>query len=984
MTLIMIPRFLKKRFLRASTVDNRHTSTPNKATDQINNEADVSNNIKASDGVNSNVDIYADNNKLVSTSYTKAPISQLYRKLSGRALGITVKPKLLGELPKLSDDKSTLTFYVLQDYSRSNSILIDLQTQEHKLPPALVGVRDSAHNINENAAIIFLNHPKATDDQLSPRLARLVAAILQYPDLNVSLVPISILWGRAPEKEDSLFKLLMTDNWEYPSFTKQLFNIGVMGRDTFVQFHTPQDLRTVIYNNLNDGSEEPHFDSNANHSFSERSQENDLNTDLALNLAKTSKQLSATEEPTTPTSEVTSSSPQTSKPTFTQALIPVADANRELLRTLQYQLDIYLDKQRASMLGPDLSDRRNLVDKLIYSPAIKHAIEKEAKDTGVTEHQARDIARGYANEMVNNYSYSIIRVFERFLTWLWTQLYDGVEVHHFERVRQLATDHEIVYVPCHRSHVDYLLLSYVIYKRGLSIPYVAAGDNLDVPLLGPLLRGAVAFYIRRSFRGNELYTAVLREYMHNLVSRNTPIEYFIEGGRSRSGRLLPPKMGMLAMTVHSQLRKTNKPVVFIPTYIGYERIMEGGTYIGELKGKPKESESFIGLLKVTRKIERIFGNVHLSFGTPLHLGDFMQKFEVSADSLPLDRTDTPLDKKTNAMVDNIGVKIMQNINKAAVVNPVSLLSLVLLSAPKAALDEVICREQIALYQGIARYLPYAEDTIVTDMSPQAIIDYGIKLKLIERIPHILGDIIQVAGKQEALLSYFRNNILHVFILLSFLAALVARNGRIQRSRLDNIVSQLYPFLQSELFLYYPAHGLQDILNQKIDNLIEHGLIIELEDGVLSAPATNSSRYQQLQVLATPVEQSLERYFMTLALLAQQGSGNLTESEVVDLCHLLGQRLSVLYADDIPDFFDRSLFTSFVNALIRLDYLQKDEETGVLTFDQRINNIAHHAKYILTPDMMQILQQVASLDEKEILHAITEISNKKQRKFGRKR
>ncbi len=977
----MIPRFLKKRLLRSQAVDNHDSPTAHKDTDQTKPQADK------------NSDVYADNNRLVNTSYSKAPISQIYRKLSGQALSISVKPKLLGELPVLNDDEQILTFYVLQDYSRSNSILIDLQTGEHKLPPALVGVKDAAHNIDENAAIIFLHHPKASDEQLSPRLARLVAATLQNPELKIRLIPVSILWGRAPEKEDSLFKLLMTDNWEDPSFTKQLFNIGVMGRDTFVQFHAAQDLRTIIYRSLNEGLDESASAATSNNSSIVNT--NDLadspikqameNTDLATNLAKTSKQLSE-DKGSAPQSPTSSASLSVSESTTdsSQALIPVADANRELLRSLQYQLDVYLDKQRASMLGPDLSDRRNLVDKLIYSPAIKHAIEKEATETGVTEHQARDIARGYANEMVNNYSYPIIRVFERFLTWLWTQLYDGVEVHHFERVRALATDHEIIYVPCHRSHIDYMLLSYVIYKRGLSIPYVAAGDNLDVPVLGSLLRGAVAFYIRRSFRGNALYTAVLREYMHTLISRNTPIEYFIEGGRSRSGRLLPPKMGMLAMTVHSQLRRTNKPVVFIPTYIGYERIMEGGTYIGELKGKPKESESLIGLLKVSRKIERIFGNVHLSFGTPLHLSDFLVKFDVEADSLPADRTDTPFDKKANAMVDNIGVKIMQHINKAAVVNPVSLLSLVLLSAPKAALDEVICREQIALYQGIARHLPYADDTIVTDMSPQAIIDYGIKLKLIERIPHILGDIIQVAGKQAALLSYFRNNILHVFILLSFLAALVARNGRIKRSRLDNIVSQLYPFLQSELFLYYPAHGLQAVLDQKIDNLIEHGLIVELEDDFLSAPAANSSRYQQLQVLATPVEQSLERYFMTLALLAQQGSGNLTESEVVDLCHLLGQRLSVLYADDIPDFFDRSLFTSFVNALIRLNYLQKDEETGVLTFDQRINNIAHHAKYILTPDMMQILQQVASLDEKEIAHAITEISNKKQRKFGRKR
>lgn len=899
----MIPKFLKKRIFKAPvTTDNAAT----------------------------------DGQPVTPKPYANAPINQLYRKLSGQMLDVAVKPKLLGELPEFDSDDQTLRFYVLQDYSRSNSILIDLQTQEHNLPPALVGVQDSAHNIKENAAIIFLKHPSAKDSQLSPRLSRLVSAVLQYPELKVRLVPVSILWGRAPEKEDSLFKLLTADNWEDPSITKQLFNIGVMGRDTFVQFHPPQDLRALIHEQLH----------------------------------------------TTPVEDDHAQPISDEMPAYT--LTTGADGNRELVRMLQQQLTTYLDKQRASMLGPDLSDRRNLVDKLVYSPAIKHAIEAEAKATGTSVREARSVAKGYANEMVNDYSHSIIRGFYKFLTWLWTQLYDGVEVHHFERVRELAADYELVYVPCHRSHVDYLLLSYVIYKRGLSIPYVAAGDNLDVPVLGPLLRGAVAFYIRRSFRGNALYTAVLREYMHTLITRNTPIEYFIEGGRSRSGRLLPPKMGMLAMTVHSQLRHTNKPVVFIPTYIGYERIMEGGTYVGELKGKPKESESLIGLLKVGRKIERIFGNVHLSFGTPLHLSDFMTKFDVPADSLPADRTDTPLDEKTSAMVDNIGVKIMQHINKAAVITPVSLLSLVLLSAPKAALDEDICREQIALYQGLAQQLPYADDTFITDMSPQQIIDYGIKLKLIERTPHILGDIIQIAGKQAALLSYFRNNILHVFILLSFLSALVARNGRIERSRLDNIATQMYPFLQSELFLYYPAHSLNDTLNKKVDSLLAHSLIVELGDGILSVPESNSKGYQQLQVLATPVGQSLERYFMTLALLAQQGSGNLTEKEVVDLCHLLGQRLSVLYADDIPDFFDRALFTSFISALTRLDYLQKDEETGVLTFDHRINDIAHHAKYVLTPDMMQILQQVASLDEEEITHAITEISNKKQRKFGRKR
>ncbi|WP_227535350.1 glycerol-3-phosphate 1-O-acyltransferase PlsB [Psychrobacter sp. YP14] len=895
-------------------------------------------------------------------------VNQLYRKLSGKSLELAVKPKVIGELPEINTEEGALTFYVLREYSRSNSVLVDLQTKKHGFPPALVGVEDSVHNIDENAAVIFLNHPDAKGRKVSPRLARLVSACRQNSAPKINLVPVSILWGRAPENEDSLFKLLMADNWEEPTIAKQLFNIGVMGRDTFVQFHPPQSLHDII---------ETLSQSGADHIPGDEAEKvaNDLFDDAKLAdtaLPKSEKELLLQAKKNIE-----------ALPTST-ALLTATEANFSLTLLVQHKLNGFLDSQRQSMIGPDLSDKRNLVDKLIRSPAINHACEQEATASNISINEARQLARGYANEIVNDYNYSVVKFFYKFLDWLWTQLYDGVEVHHFERVRSLAATHELIYVPCHRSHVDYLLLAYIIFEKGLGLPYVAAGNNLDVPVIGPLLRSAVAFYIRRSFKDNELYKAVLREYLHTLIQRNTPIEYFIEGGRSRSGRLLPPKLGMLAMTVHSHLRGSNKPLAFIPTYIGYERIMEGGTYIGELKGKPKESESLLGLLKVSRKIERIFGHVHLSFGTPLHMEDFMQKFDVAPNSLPADRTNTPLDTKAAAMVDNLGVKIMQNINKAAVINPISLLSLVLLSTPKAALDEESCREQIALYQAIANGSPYAEDTIITDMSAQSIIDYGIKLKLIERTPHILGDMIKVMPKQIAILSYFRNNILHVFIISSFLAALIYRNGRIERKHLDSIVTQLYPFLQSELFLYRAARNLPSLIDEKLSNLIDLGIIVDLGNGILGTPEKNSEQYQQLDMLASPVSQSLERYFMSLALLAQQGSGNLTADQVVDLCHLLGQRLSVLYADDIPDFFDRALFTSFLNALLRLDYVQKDAETGVLTFDERINNIARHAHYILNPDIMQILQHVASLDEEEINHAISEINNKKLIKFSRKR
>ncbi|MFC0820942.1 glycerol-3-phosphate 1-O-acyltransferase PlsB [Moraxella marmotae] len=823
-----------------------------------------------------------------------------YRRASAKGLSLAVKPTVLGDVPQL--DTSVPTFYVIRAYSRSNSLLLGMQTDELDLPSALAEVK--ADGIHETSAMIFLKDHRsdATSPTTVPRLERLIDACQKNPTLKVQLVPVTILWGRAPDKEESLFRLLMADEWESPSKIKQLFNIGVMGRDTFIRFSEPKDLQTLI----------------------------------------------------------------------SDAQSGVGD---DLTAIIAMRLKGYLDKQRTSIVGPDLSDKRNVAGAILSSPTVIAAIEKHANETGKTIAQARSEAQGYLGEITSSYSHSVVRFFDHFLTWLWTQLYDGVEVRHFERVRALAPDYQIVYVPCHRSHIDYLLLSYVIYKRGLRIPHIAAGENLNIPVLGDLLRSGGAFFMRRSFKGNALYSTVFKEYVHSLMQRQAPMEYFIEGGRSRSGRLLPPKLGMLAMTVNSYLREPAKPVAFIPTYISYERIMEGATYVGELKGKPKESENWLGLLKTARKIERIFGTVHLAFGEPLYLTDFMDKFGVSAQDSSESNT-----KNTHAMVQNLGVKVMQNINKAVVVNPVSLLALALLSTPNAALDEAQCLEQIRLYQHIAQALPYDADTHITDMTPQQILDYGIKLKLIERTPHILGDMIRVADKQAPLLSYFRNNILHVFIIASFLAALVQRNGRIHRDRLDGITQLLYPFLQSELFLKTALRNITQKVHQVLDVLIEQGVIVNLGDGVVGSPEGNSQASQKLIVLASPAQQSLERYFMALTLLAKQGSNRLSTEQVVNLCYVVGQRVSVLHADDLPDMFDKALFTSFIDTLVRVGYVSIDDKTGLLAFDERIDRIAEFAKFVLHPDMMQLLSHTASLSHDEIKLAMASMD--KKRKFKR--
>ncbi|WP_173912318.1 glycerol-3-phosphate 1-O-acyltransferase PlsB [Acinetobacter sp. Marseille-Q1618] len=854
---------------------------------------------------------------------SKNGFGQMYRRLSSKLLDLVVTPHVLGEVPStetaLLDDNnkpdvSTATpikkvvCYVLQNYSRSNALVVDAETRRLNLQPALDPIVLDNHK--EKAAVLFLQN---NDDAqflgqqshaYPPRLVRLIEFIEKHPDVDIELIPVTVLWGRSPDKEDSWLKLLFTDTWATPSKVKQLMNIGLHGRQSFLEFHEAKSLRELI------------------------------------NFAKTQH-------------------PNISPTTY-----------------IINQLNDYLDRQREVILGPDLSDRRNVMLTLIKSPDVQDAIRKESIRSKISMIEAERKAIGFVNEIASDYSYSAIRFAEVALTRLWTQLYDGVEVHNFSTVRELAKDYEIIYTPCHRSHIDYLLLSYVIFKRGLMVPYIAAGDNLNMPFVGQLLRGGGAFFIRRSFRGNALYTSVFKEYLYSILSRNTPLEYFIEGGRSRTGRLLPPKTGMLAMTVHGHLRGKTKPIAFVPTYIGYERLMEGATYVGEMNGKPKESESIFGIIQTLKKIERIFGKVHVNFGEPVFLDDVLKAH--GADQVQIEHNDDPIPDQVADAVNSSAHMILENINRAVVINPVSLLSLILLATPKHTLDEEICEKQLDTYRKLLTALPYDERTQVTPLSGKEIIAYGLKLKLIRRVQHVLGDIIAIEDHQAVLLTYFRNNILHAFVLPSLIAALVEHNGKINHTDLINVIRTLYPFLKAELFLKWKDDEIKDQVCEYVKALAQADLIFVDDEGFIFSPAPNSEDHNQLAVLAAPVRQSLERYYMTLALITQRGSGNISTNQVETLSHLLGQRLSVLYEFNSPEFFDKALFQSFIKVLTEQGYIAKNEE-GAIVFDEQFRNVAQYANLVLDDVTLQMLQHITSFTDEELKEALDAVAAQQAKK-----
>lgn len=279
---------------------------------------------------------------------------------------------------------------------------------------------------------------------------------------------------------------------------------------------------------------------------------------------------------------------QFSAPIHLRELIDHNKGHERTVRMAQRILRVHFRNLKAAVIGPDISHRRNLVKGLLNQPLVKQAILDEAEREKISPEKAKAQALRYGNEIASDYTYTAIRFLEVVLSWFWNKIYDGIKVNHIEGVQNVAQGHEVIYVPCHRSHIDYLLLSYLLFRNGLTPPHIAAGINLNMPVIGSLLRRGGAFFMRRTFKGNPLYTSVFNEYLHTLFTKGFPVEYFVEGGRSRTGRMLQPKTGMLAITLRSFLRSSRMPIVFVPVYIGYERVLEGRTYLGELRGASKK------------------------------------------------------------------------------------------------------------------------------------------------------------------------------------------------------------------------------------------------------------------------------------------------------------------------------------------------------------------------------------------------------------
>lgn len=451
--------------------------------------------------------------------------------------------------------------------------------------------------------------------------------------------------------------------------------------------------------------------------------------------------------------------------------------HNELVMDLRGELIDRIEEEKTSVVGPELKSREAVIGMVMHDPKLNRFLDdyaqKSKKDrTGL----ARD-ARRYLHEIASDYRETFVELWDKVLTWLWNTVYDGVSIDSegLANVRNLSKKMPFVIISCHRSHIDYLLLSYVFYKHNIQMPFIAAGNNLSFFPMGYIFRRSGAFFLRRSFRGNEVYGEVFSKYMATLLKEGLPLEFFIEGGRSRTGKMVMPKYGLLSMIIQAYQDKYCENLAAVPVYIGYDRVIEEKTYLKELSGAPKVQENTVEIIKTTKILRKRYGRVYVNIGTPIVLKDYLAAQEKSMDEMTVE--------ERQSLYRKIGYEVVLEINKVSVVTPFALVASGLLSHDRRGISHEELQGILnEFYEYLStRQVKFADtfahrDRAITD-ALNIFNETGIisKVEAEEEEEEMQEVVYSLTDARRLNLEYYKNNILHFFIPLCFMATSMVKN-----------------------------------------------------------------------------------------------------------------------------------------------------------------------------------------------------------------
>ncbi|MFH0975310.1 MAG: 1-acyl-sn-glycerol-3-phosphate acyltransferase [Spirochaetota bacterium] len=575
-------------------------------------------------------------------------------------------------------------------------------------------------------------------------------------------------------------------------------------------------------------------------------------------------------------------------------------------------LEKYHHEKRAA-IGPVIRSNQEMMEKVLYHKEVLEMIEKQAKREKVSERQLRREAYEYYQELAANYSVLVISIFKRVISFILNKIFDGIQydLEQVRKIREASKNGPLILLPTHKSYLDFIVIPYIFYINKLFSPHIVAGKNMSFFPFGTIARRAGAFFIRRTFKGLKLYPTIVKQYVRTLVSDGYPILIFMEGARSRTGKLLLPKLGILYYIIDAIYAGYNEDLVFVPIAIDYDRILEEKAHSKELKGSKKVDESMTDMIKSRKVLKRKYGKVYVSFSDPLTLK------EISAGVT---------DKK--AIPDLVANTVVGKISEVTVVTPFALTSMaILILSTKGFAKSILINNSKTLFLYLIQTNARMSASLHKDSDIDEIIGHVLDTYLDDNILHqikiesgskeeLVEDLYVLKDDDRIRINYYKNCILHYFLPVSLTSMAILYINKISEGKdiKESDVKKEYELIKDLFrreFLYSDDGDTSETIHEEVYKFFKQkSLVSRGEDGIL---ILKENSVDELKLFASIMKDHFESYYASLKTIINLNMDQIKKDDLVTC--IRKNSLKMFHTGEI-DLFESLSMPFYVNAIGR--------------------------------------------------------------------
>ncbi|XP_044866834.1 dihydroxyacetone phosphate acyltransferase isoform X4 [Mauremys mutica] len=581
-------------------------------------------------------------------------------------------------------------------------------------------------------------------------------------------------------------------------------------------------------------------------------------------------------------------------------------------------------------------------DSVLQSEQVQYVIKQLSKEMGESTDIIQEEAIEILDEMGHNLHIGAIRFFAFSLSKIFKRLFQRVCVNEegIQKLQQAIQEHPVVLLPSHRSYIDFLMLSYLLYTYDLALPVIAAGmDFLGMKIVGELLRRSGAFFMRRTFGGNRLYWAVFAEYVKTMLRNGyAPIEFFLEGTRSRTAKTLTPKFGLLSIVMEPFFKREVFDTYLVPISISYERILEESLYAYELLGVPKPKESTSGLLKARKILSDNFGSIHVYFGQPVSLRTLASgRIDRCPYRLVPRHLPQRLSEDIQEFVTDVAYKMELLQIENMVLSPWVLIASVLLQNLPAIDFELLVEKTLwlkGLTQAFGGFLEWPDNLCANKAVTSSLALHSNIVSLVNG-QVVLNDVRVEDGATEELVfkralsilmcGAYRNQLLNVFVRPSLVAVALQMKQSFRKEEIYSCFIFLRDIFSDE-FIFFPGIALKDF--EEGCFLLTKCDVIQVTPQEILVTERGNSVAVFLAALFRPF---MEGYQIISRYLSKETKEAFTEKQFILGIRNFAFQLLQSGSTQCYEVLSSDLQKNALAAFVRLDVVKKMKTTNGFTY-----------------------------------------------------